>query len=263
MERGKSIAAVLALVLTLSVPWSEAFGGTAFPATANIIEVNATSGDHSATFTEIFPVSSFSGNLPWALQSPLTLSDGSYSLATFSDLAVNFNADPQVDLSFALINGNVSNPVNITITSATIIFDAVPNAQGAAGASITVGQGAGSPNGGSITGLFPGGKIYQARYSTDSILDTATVFATLDDSMTFSTIFGNSESDALPLDGSMLNLGTTVYMIESEFKFTLSPGDQASGTSTFLITPEPATLMLLVLGASALSRRFRRPVGQA
>ncbi len=29
----------------------------------------------------------------------------------------------------------------------------------------------------------------------------------------------------------------TAYMMESEFMFTLSPGDQASGTSAFLITP--------------------------
>lgn len=227
--------------------------GTAIPATVNIIQVQATSNGHTATFEQVFPVSNFDGILPWSLPAPLTLADGGYNLGTIKNLAVTFDADPQVDLSFALTNGSTST-VSFDITTATIVFEPVANAEAAAAASLTLTQGAGSTAGGSVTGLFPNGKAYQARYSTHGILNTSTVFASLAPSMSFSSGLGLSETEALPASG-MVNLGSTVYMMESEFKFTLSAGDQVSGTSAFVITPEPASLLLLALGGCLLRRR--------
>jgi hypothetical protein len=246
--RGKiGIATALALLCV-----SAAFG-SAVPATLNIIQVQATSGGHTATFEQVFPVSSIDGVLPWAISSPVTLSDGSYNLATIKNLQVTFNADPQVDLAFALVNGSTST-VSFDIQTATILFDGIPNAEAAAGASVTLTQGAGSTAGGSIAGLFPNNKVYQARYSTNDISNTKTVFGSLVPSMSFSNGLGLSASEGLPATGTV-SLGTTVYMMESEFKFTLSAGDQASGTSAFVITPEPASMMLLALGVCLLRRR--------
>ena len=164
------------------------------------------------------------------------------------------NADPQVDLEFAVTNGNLAASTVFDITAATIVFTAVPNAEAAALASVSLTQGAGSPAGVSASGLFAGDKMYEARYSTHPVANTHTVFADLVSG--FSAAFGDTRTEGLPEIG-MVALGTTVYMMESEFKFSLSAGDQASGTSVFLITPEPASLVLMGL-ASALLFRNRR-----
>ena len=246
--------AIAACGLTAAIFTGSSAFAAGMPVTANIIEVTATSGDLSATFEEVFPVGSFDGNLLWSLPAPVSLAAGATSLGTISRLNVTFNADPEIDLNFSLTNTNPSLPVTFDILTATIVFDAIPNAEAAASASMTLTQGAGSPAGASVTGKFTGGKCYQARYSTDSLLNTATVFASLDPSMSFTSGLGRSETETLPADG-MAALGTTVYMMESEYKFTLSAGDQASGSSIFLITPEPATLMLAALGAFTVVRK--------
>lgn len=186
----------------------------------------------------------------------MTLSAAGKTLATIKDLSVTMDADPQVDLSFAVTNGSLTDPILFNISTATISFGGIPNAQAAATASLTLTQGAGSPAGASLTGLFPNGKAYQARYSTNSVIDTNTVFASLDPSMSFLAGLGMSETEALPALG-MSNLDTTVYMMETEYKFVLSAGDQASGTSAFLIIPEPATLSVFALGALLLGLRRR------
>lgn len=245
-------AVVCAAVL---VPCGSALA-TAVPATANIISVEATSGGLTAHFEQVFPVANWDGVLNWALPAPLTLSAAGQTLATVKDLSVTMDADPQVDLSFAITNGSLTDPIMFSVSTATISFGGIPNAQAAATASLTLTQGAGSPAGASLTGLFPNGKAYQARYSTDSVVDTNTVFASLDPSMNFLAGLGMSETEELPWAG-MSNLNTTVYMMESQFKFVLSPGDQASGTSAFLIIPEPATLSVLALGALVLGLRRR------
>lgn len=254
MGREKKLRGLVLATLVGLATCSAAFGN-AFPVTANIIQVQATSGSNSATFSEVFPVSSFNGNLTWTLPAPLTLADGATTLGTINNMVVSFNADPQVDLNFAVKNGS-NTAVTFDISTATIVFDPVPNAQAAASASITLTQGTGSPAGASITGLFPNSKIYQARYSTNGFIDTATVFANLAPSMSFSTGLGKSETEMLPASG-MSSLGTTVYMMESEFKFTLSQGDQASATSAFLITPEPASALLFLLCGLVIARRGR------
>jgi hypothetical protein len=254
MGREKQLRGFVLVALVALVPCSAAFANS-MPVTANIIQVTATSGANSATFSEVFPVSSFSGNLTWTLPAPLTLADGAVTLGTVKNMQVTFNADPQVDLNFAIVNGSTST-IMFDITTATILFDPVPNATAAATASVTLSQGAGSPAGASIGGLFPNGKVYQARYSTNAFVNTGTVFGSLAPSMSFSSGLGMSETEMLPAAGEV-SLGTTAYMMESEFRFTLSRGDQASATSAFLITPEPASVLLLVLGGLVVTRRGR------
>ncbi len=246
-----ALAAVAVLVCTASV-----FGG-ATPATANIIEVTATAGGHTDTFVEVFPVSSFTGLLPWSLPAPLVMADGQTELAVFTDLGLTFNADPQVDLQFAVTNSSLTLPLYVNIKTARISFNGIPNADARATASLTVTDGAGSPAGAYLgsAGTFPNQKLYQARYGTHPVVWSNTVFASLVSQ--FNTDFGASWTERLPALG-WSNLGTTVYQMETEFEFILSPGDQASGTSAFVVVPEPASLCLLAVGGMLVAARRRR-----
>lgn len=240
------------------VPVGAALGG-AMPATANIIQVQATSAGHTATFDQIFPVSSFTDSLSWTMPAPMVLSDDAgAALGTIDDLTVTFNADPQVDLKFLVTNNDLNNPIVFTITTATISFSPIVNPLAAASASMTVVQGILSPPGGYTMGLFPDGKAYQARYSTDAggIINTQTVFANLVSDLTFGPGLGTSATENYPLS-DMTTVSGPVSMMESQFKFLLSPGDQASGTSAFLVTPEPATLVVLALGGLMFAARRR------
>jgi hypothetical protein len=43
--------------------------------------------------------------------------------------------------------------------------------------------------------------------------------------------------------------------MSSQFQFRVSANDQATGTSIYVVTPEPASLVLLAIGALGLIRR--------
>jgi hypothetical protein len=220
----------------------------------SMVEVTATSGKHTAVYTGIVPVSGFGAGADWKLPGPLTLSDDGATLAVVQELLVDTSAPHQIDLSFALTNSSMNAPTMLSIRTATVVFDAVSNGEAAAAASITLGQGAGSPEGGAIIGTFPGNRVYQARYSTDGAANTSTVFANLAPGISFASGLGANSTESCPEAGT-IPLAENWFMMESEFSFTLSPGDQASGTSAFVVTPEPATLVLLALGAVPLFRR--------
>ena len=250
----RGTTAVLAVVFAFVPLCAVAFGeGGATLSTATIIQVQATDTDTGQTgqFTQVWPVSAWTGPLSWTLPAPTAL-DGA-GLAFINAMTVNLSADPQVDLTFDITNTTSKN-VRLSIATDTIVFDdPVLNAWASASGSLTLNDLGGSV-GASLTGLFSG-NAYQARYSTDEVLPPAAVFANL---LPSTSTLGSTVSwaDASPVSG-MTNLGTTVYMMESEFHFTLSARDQAIGTSTFLITPEPASAVLLALGSLALWRRRR------
>jgi len=229
---------------------------SAGPISANIIEITATADGKTGTFTQIFPVASIDGTYAWQLPAPVVLQSGATELAVVEDASVAYNADPAVDLGFQVKNTSPW-PAVFKITAGTIVFDPAPNAEARAGASITLTQGAGSAAGASITGKFPYGKIYEARYSTNAFVNTQTVFVDLVSSFLFNRGLSQSQSEEIP-DPDVMEfapLGVTVHMIESQFWFGLSAGDLASGTSIFEIVPEPASVLLLAFGGLLLARR--------
>jgi hypothetical protein len=260
----KTTAPRIVAVLVVMCLASSAWAGVAMPSTANIVEVTATSaqGETLATFAELFPVDAqiISGTYMWNLPAPVTLRTGTGApVATVNSLSVTYQADPQVLLTFDLINTDPTNPVSFSVASGAIGFvPSVPNAVARASTSITLTDGA--TDGASITGTFTNGGIYQARYSNTSPVNSGTVFSNLVGPVSFGPGgVAASVSDHLGTYVNPIPLNTTAYMMEAEFSFVLSAGDEASGTSQFVITPEPTSMLLLSLGSVlALRRRSHR-----
>lgn len=254
-ERGRlnmrKMLTIAVVAVALVLPATAAFADGTWQS-ANIITVTAESNGKSATYSEVVPDGGV-GVTFYELLIPEMLEQDGMPLGTIETLQAGFQADPQIDLAFSLVNTSAF-PTTYTITTATIAFAGIGNAQAVASASLTATNGAGSPAGVSTTGGYMGGtKSYQARYSSTTPANSATVFANLVANLSAS--LGASDTEMSPLVGTT-NIGT-VYMMESEYKFTLSAGDQASGTSTFVIVPEPGSLlMLLVGGAFAIRRRL-------
>lgn len=233
---------------------------TASPFTAQLIEITAVSGAHSSSFSEMFPIASFTGTFDWQLPSPISLSDGSMNLGQIDFLGLSLDADPQVDLSFSVRNNDLVNPTFFSIKTTTLMFPGINPAEGVASASFTLTNGIGSPTpGAAALGSF-GGKVYEARYSSNEFVNTGTVFADLVTGFSVPMLGGSMTEQTN--GGSFSMLPGTVYMMESEYSFILSAGDQASGTSTFVILPaqiipSPTASVLGFIGCGLVALRRR------
>jgi hypothetical protein len=150
----RSLGVTWICMLTLVLGAAGSAYASGMPVTANLIEVTATAGDVTATFSEVFPAGRFNGVHAWNLHAPVDLTHGPKQLGRIDSLNVSFDADPEVMLDFSLTNTSLTDDVLYNITTATIVFDGVPNAVAEASSSITLTQGAGSPAGASITGLL-------------------------------------------------------------------------------------------------------------
>lgn len=150
--------------------------------------------------------------------------------------------NPQVNLGFAMIAGAV--PTHFSATSA-LMPAGVNNPDGKASVGINI-QDFGDAEGALLTG-DNNGYAYTALYNTGS-----SIFNQAIQSVSAPAWGGNNSVSAdsgwQPIAGSVANISA---MIE----FTLSAGDLANGTSTFQVTPEPTSLLLVALGALFARRR--------
>jgi hypothetical protein len=165
--------------------------------------------------------------------------------SVLESLALIINGDPEVGIVFGLRAG--SSATTYSILSDVVVFDQIVNPQAYASAGVTLTDRP-TAEGASIAGKFDGGKTHQARYNGTS------VFANLVSgfSITSGTLT-NNENKGTPAFPEMIL--DTVSSIESEFWFTLSARDSASGTSTFVVIPEPATVCLMGFAALAFLRK--------
>lgn len=158
--------------------------------------------------------------------------------------AIQFVSDPQVNLNFNVSNSSTTLPASFTVNSALLGFSSISGALATASSSVTLRDR--NANGATITGNQPGANIYHSEYNI------GTTFANL--VPTFST-----PSGSLASSGSVgtTSIGTVTSM-SSQWAFTLSPFDAATGTSTYVITPAPAAAALLGLAGLGLGGRRRR-----
>lgn len=182
--------------------------------------------------------------------SPFTFANG----ATLHGFSIDLQADPVVNANFNVAAGVMN--TTFTVNSAVVAFTPIHNAIGRASAFIGVTDSATFGDVGQIalTGLQPGDTAYSARFNGN-----ASTFANLIDGAALNVAPGSSTaftgaSSSFP--GYDL-LGATVSDIQSQFHFTLSRFDRATGTSTFEVIPAPGAAALLALGAFAAGRRRR------
>lgn len=175
-------------------------------------------------------------------------------LATIYQMDSAFEPDPSINLHFSVQAG--SSDTTFTISSAVIDFPAIINPQTIASSSLTLSDVNG--DGATLTGLESGGKAFKTIYN-DGVS-----YACLNSSYSFTNPFdGKVESDRQPINGSDNPLDTFTS-IQSEYQFTLSANDQASGTSTFNVDPipEPLTVVGVLTGLAGLGGYVRNRTKQ-
>jgi hypothetical protein len=152
--------------------------------------------------------------------------------------------DPQIAMGFALTAGAAD--TTVTITSAALSFSPLMNPTAAASAGLTLTQTGGAANA-YLNGLA--GNLNHA-YAADYNVPPGTVFGEYVTGLaTTTTISGSGNS------GGFVVIPGAVSSMQAVYSFVLSAGDQASGTSNFLLVPEPATLALLACGVLFARRR--------
>jgi hypothetical protein len=222
------------------------------PDTATMIEVEATAEGHTTSVAWTFSQGLvINGHFEWTLPGPVDLVADGKSLGRIDQLTLRYDTDPGVSLGFAVTAGN--SDTQFQVTSSTVPFTPLFNTLAFATAAVTVTDS--DSSGASVTGLFSGSKAYEARYNGPAV-----VWARLVAPVTCGVDESTTGSERRPSGTGRQPVADPVSSVESEFYFTLSAKDQASGTSRFDITgvvPEPATLSLLALGAMALIRRRR------
>jgi hypothetical protein len=220
------------------------------PAAADML-INLDVGVAGTTATAQFQVVCTGNGTSWALGGPKVIYNNyGVQVGTLKDLTITSNADPYVNLFFSFEN-NTALTETLTFHN-TLAFSPLVNPNAYATAAITLTS---DTNGGTIGGLFPGGKTYEATYNSGS-----QNFADLVSGFSIGSDTSSTQSERKPPVSGTVPIVGTVSDITSTFYFTLTDGDQASGTSRFEVTPgvpEPLTLSLLVMGGVGVLARRR------
>jgi hypothetical protein len=178
-------------------------------------------------------------------QSVDVYNDEGVKIFSVSDVALFFRADPQINISFAVQAGGADTA--FTVTSGTLNFPTIKNAQGQASSAFTVTDT--NNNGATLTGGNTDGNGYNAWYNSGNLfsgqIDGVSVPAG-------STSRSTAAND--PANGYRA-VGADVNDMQAQVKFTLSARDLASGTTQYEIVPEPSALVLLACGAVSMIRR--------
>jgi hypothetical protein len=194
----------------------------------------------------------------WTLNSPVSIYGGASSnifVASLDQFVIETDAtDPYVRVQFAITAGasaTIFNYDNVVTVNPNLIN---PQAYATATTTLTDLNG----NGATLTGQFDG-KLYRALYNVAvPAPPDGTEFTKLMSTYGFvPPTISQTANDRDPAAPNWRQINDTVYNIKGMFSFELSAGDKASGTGTFNVTPEPATMALFALGALIL-RRTRR-----
>ena len=219
-----------------------------------VIQLGWSSGDSSGSWTLEYNPELYdeeTGWYRWALDEPVTLfNDADEEVATINNMSININVDPIIALNYAVTAGAA--PVNFTISSALVAFAPINNGQIAASAQMGMTDNNG--DGGTLTTNF-GGKGYMANYNGAGPVPAGTNYASLVSGFSVGVFGSNNVSEGNPPGGGLNPFVGAISTMASAFSFGVTAQDSSTGTSIYVVTPEPASMMLLGLGALALIRR--------
>jgi hypothetical protein len=201
------------------------------------------------------------GNWGWGSNEPVPLYgwDGTTVVATLNPAggpgsSVQYVEDPIVNLNFSVAAG--ASTTLFQIGSALLTFPTISPAQGRASADFSVTD----VDGSGVTLTAVGGNTGTSGYTAavngmaGPVPPGANQFTEMIPTFGAGAFSSAVSGDNDPPVG-YLPIGAPVSSISSFIRFTLTPFDLASGTSTFEVIPEPASVLLLVLGAGLLRRR--------
>ena len=216
---------------------------------ALIFEASTDTGSGSFVVTLDDGAYDGSGGWFWQALGDIQIMDGNGNLlVTLTQGSAFFQDDPVISLGFAVVAGNTD--TQFSITSGTLSFDTIQNAEGRASAGMTLTESNGDTA--SITGLDTGGTMFGADYN-----GTTTFADLLEGPFNENNAFGTTTAtDEFPNGGTFAAIGA-VSDISSQWNFQLSANDQASGTSVFVVIPSPGALTLLGLAGFGAFRRHR------
>lgn len=220
-----------------------------------VIQIDWSSGDDNGTWTLEYDPALYNeetGWYRWSLDEPITLfSDSEEAVATVNNLSVQINVDPVIQLNYAVTAGAA--PVNFTISSALVAFAPITN--GSITASAQMGMTDNNGDGGSLTMNHAGGKGYIANYNGAGPVPAGTNYASLVSGFNVGVFGSNNVADGNPPGGGFNPFVGSISSMAAGYSFGVTAQDSSTGTSVYVITPEPASMMLLGLGALALIRR--------
>lgn len=247
---GAAIAAGMALA---------AVCGLAAPAAADIspivLHIRATNSQGTDTWMARIDAGQFGpdGTYQWVLGAPVELRDDNGTLVgMLTQGSTTIIEDPVVSLSFSVTAGAVD--TTFQITSALLSFPAMTGSEGRASGQIGATDLGG--DGVTLTGQF-GGHMLTTRYN--GLVPGGTTFADLfAGPLASAEAFGSvSILEESPATG-FTPIPGTVTDISMQYFFTLSAGDTASGTATFVVLPAPGAAAVLGLAGVAGTRRRRQ-----
>lgn len=235
------------LIGLLGAAASAAFGGTI----SNVVlRVEATNAQGTGVLEIPYDEACYHRSVDtyaWQMDQAQTIRNSSgQTIATLSSANTTIIGDPVINLNFLVIAGAAD--TTFTITSALLSFPTINNPT--AQASAQIGSTDLDGNGVTVTGGYVGNtKGYRADYN--GLVPGGTNFAQLVNNQSGAAFSSNISSES----AGPTSPGGSASDMSSQFRFTVSANDQATGTSVYVITPEPASLVLLALGGLTLVRR--------
>ncbi len=174
--------------------------------------------------TSVWQVPVTLGGTSYQLTSPLDLKVGKTTVGQLTELSFGAMSDPFLDLNFHI---TATAEADFFFDTGVLSFDEIINPSALATAAATLTSDSG---GAMLTGKFTGGHAYRATYNN------GVVFADLIDPFSASANASATQTDRLP-DLGFTTIDGSVNSMRAQWQFHLTAGDQASGTSRFVIEP--------------------------
>lgn len=221
--------------------------------------VEATNGAGHGTFEvslDELEWNEVEGSWGWSLGMPVQIMNEVSPRAVVAELQaatvalVDTGIDKLVNLSFSVQAGE--DDTLFEVSSALLSFGTVDPAEGLASASYSVTDVDGDAA--TLTGSAPNGGAYLTQYN--GFVPNGTTFAELLRDPIVAPAQGSiTDFEMDPMGGGFRPIDDPVSDMSAQVLFSLTANDLASGTTNYVIVPEPGAVVLLAVGAVALLRR--------